>query len=298
MNHLVLKLTSFFLLIPSIIFSQNTLEHNLNIGDSLMVTQMSIQDIVQDMDGSKHEMTNNLESDFTFIVMAITDSSFVINFKFERFKLVTTSNIYGELMNIDTNNNIKKDDLEAKIFSGLTKSSLKMEMLKTGKIIKVSGTEAMITKMITEAGVKDVFTKDLMIEAMKKEFGNESLAKSFEQMTFFYPTKKVNIGDHWTNNYAGDLIAENNWTLLAFNKNIELSAKSNVSMVTEEDSHIMTLKGTQETSIIANKKTGFPEHITVNSNTEGTTVMKQMSDVNIPTTIKSKTTYKIKKHVQ
>ena len=282
------------MLLSSILYSQNTLEYNLNIGDNMTVTQTSAQDIVQNMEDSKHEMTNHLEGDFTFIVKTITDSSYIINFKFNRFKLKSTSNIYGELMNIDTNNDIKEDDLEAKIFSGLTKSTLKMEMLKTGEIKKITGTEAMINKMISDAGITDEFTKELMVEAMKKEFGSESLSRSFEQMTYFYPTKKVIVGDHWTNKYTGDLIAENNWTLKDWSKNIELSAKSNVSLIAEEDSHIMTLKGTQDTSIIANKKTGFAQLITVTSNTEGVTVMKQMSNVEIPTKITSKTTFKIK----
>ncbi|TYA55968.1 DUF6263 family protein [Formosa maritima] len=298
MNQLVLKITVFFLLVSSFISSQNTLEYKLNIGDNMIVTQTSTQDVVQDLNGSKHEITNNLESNYTFIIKSITDSSYVINFKFDRFKLLTTSNIYGELMNIDTNKSIEKDDLEAKIFSGLTKSTLKMEMLKTGKILKVSGSEAMINKMVTDAGIEDEFTKELMIEAMKKEFGNESLARSFEQMTYIYPSKKVSIGDTWTNNYSGALKAKNIWTLTNWGNQIELSAKSNVTMITEEDSHIMTLKGTQNTSVFANKKSGIAELITVTSKANGTTVMKQMNGTEIPTNIKSKTTYKIKKHVQ
>lgn len=250
------------------------------------------------MDGSKHEMSNILLGEFTFVVKTITDSSYVINFKFNRFKLITNSNIYGELINIDTNNDIKEDNLEAKIFSGLTKSVLKMEMLKNGKIKTVSGTDAMISKMITDAGILDEFTKEIMIESMKKEFGNESLARSFEQMTYFYPTKNVTVGDHWSNIYSGDLNAENIWTLDGLSDTIELSAKSNITMITEEDTHIMTLSGIQDTNITADKETGFAELINVVSSAEGITAMKQMNDVEIPTTIKSITTYKIKKHVQ
>ncbi len=298
MSHLVSKYIAFFLLFPSVICSQNTLEYNLNVSDSLIVSQSSAQNIIQDMDGSKHEMSNILLGEFTFVVKTITDSSYVINFKFNRFKLITNSNIYGELINIDTNNDIKEDNLEAKIFSGLTKSVLKMEMLKNGKIKTVSGTDAMISKMITDAGILDEFTKEIMIEAMKKEFGNESLARSFEQMTYFYPTKNVTVGDHWSNIYSGDLNAENIWTLDGLSDTIELSAKSNITMITEEDTHIMTLSGIQDTNITADKETGFAELINVVSSAEGITAMKQMNDVEIPTTIKSITTYKIKKHVQ
>ncbi len=298
MNPFVVKITVCLLVISNLVFSQNTLEYKLNIGDNLTITQISTQQITQDLNGSKHEMSNNLECDFNLIVTAKTDSSYLINFKFKRFKLKTTSNIYGDLMNVDTHLEDKKDDLESKMFSGLTSSVLKIEMLKTGKILNVSGTQAMIKKMVENAGIEDQFTKELTIEALKEEYGNESLSRSFEQMTYLYPNKKVLVGDQWTNTYSGAITAKNNWTLKEFNKSIVLDAMSNISMVSEEESHVMKLKGSQDTHVIANKLSGFPELITVTSTTKGTTVMNQMETVEIPTTIISKTTYKTKKHVQ
>ncbi|GGG59329.1 DUF6263 family protein [Bizionia arctica] len=298
MNPFVVKITVFFLAVSNFVFSQNTLEYKLNIGDNLSITQVSTQQIIQDITDSNHEMSNNIECDFNLIVTAKTDSSYLINFRFMRFKLQTTSNIYGDLMNIDTNLEIKDDDFESKMFSGLTNSVLKIEMLKNGKIRNVSGTDAMIQKMVYNAGIEDEFTKELTIEALKKEYGNESLSKSFEQVTYFYPKKKVLVGDQWTNKYTGDLLANNTWTLIDLSKNITLNAKSNVTMASEEGSYVMNLKGTQETQIIANKLSGFPESITVNSTTKGTTVMNQMENIEIPTTIISKTTYKTKKNVQ
>jgi len=297
MNFFVAKLSLCFLLFSKIIFGQQTLEYKLNIGDNLTITQVATQEIIQNMDGSKHEMTNNLECDFNLIVAAKTDSSYIINFSFKRLKIKTTSNIYGELMNVDTNKEIKEGDFEAKLFAGVTNSILKMEMLKTGKIVKIIGTESMIKKMINTTGIEDEFTKELMFEAVKKEYGSESLSRSFEQMTYCYPKKRVQIGEQWTNNFSGNLTATNVWTLQEINKNIILSAKSNVSMNSQEESYVRKLKGTQETRIIANKTSGFPELITVNSNIQGISVMDQ-ENLEIPTTIISKTTYKTKKHVQ
>lgn len=298
MNPFVVKITVCLLVVSNLVFSQNTLEYKLNIGDNLTIAQVSTQQITQDINGSKHEMSNNLECNFNLIVTAKTDSTYLINFQFKRFKLKTTSNLYGDLMNVDTNMEGKTGDLESKMFSGLTSSVLKIEMLKTGKILKVTGTEAMIKKMVENTEIDDQFTKELTIEALKEEYGNKSLSRSFEQMTYFYPKKKVLVGDQWTNTYSGALLAKNNWTLNEFNKNIVLDATSNISMVSEEASHVMKLKGSQDTHVIANKLSGFPELITVTSTTQGTTVMNQMETVEIPTTIISKTTYKTKKHVQ
>ena len=298
MNLFVLRLSLCFLLFSKVIFAQETLEYKLNIGDNLTITQIATQEIVQNMNGSKHEMFNNLECDFNLIVIAKTDSSYVINFSFKRLKMKSTSNIYGELMNVDTNTKIKEGDFEAKMFTELTNSILKMEMLKTGQIINVTGTEAMIKKMVNKSGIEDVFTKELLFESIKKEYGNESLSRSFEQITYCYPKKKVSVGDQWTNSIAGNVKAKNNWTLQEMNKNIVLSGTSNISMNSQEELYIMKLKGTQETQVIANKKSGFPELIIINSNTKGTSVTDQINKQEIPTTIISKTTYKTKKHVQ
>jgi hypothetical protein len=298
MNPFVVKITICFLVASNLVFTQNTLEYKLNIGDNLNITQVSTQQITQDNEGSKHEMSNNLECEFNLIVTAKTDSSYLINFRFMRFKLQTTSNIYGKLMNVDTNLESKEGDFESKMFSGLTNSVLKIEMLKNGRIRNVSGTEAMIKKMVSNAGIEDEFTKELTIEALKKEYGNKSLSRSFEQMTYIYPKKKVSVGDQWTNKYTGDLLATNTWTLIEINKNIVLSAKSNVILNSQEESNVMNLKGTQDTQIIANKLSGFPEQISVSSITKGTTIIDQMENIEIPTTIISKTTFKTKKHVQ
>ena len=294
----MIKALLVFIIIFQTSFGQNTLQYNLKIGDSLKINQVAEQDIIQDMDGSEHKITNILESDFSFIVSSKTDSSYIISFKFDSFKLKTTSNLYGELINVNTKDSIAEDDIEAKIFSGLTETFLEMELLRNGKITHVSGTGNMIKNMIDKANIADEFTRELMIESMKKEFGNESLSKSFEQMTFIYPDNDVKIGDTWKNTYDGKMQCENEWKLANLNDSINIDGKSNITMTVNEDSHNMNLKGTQETNIIANKESGFIESMHVKSHAEGITIMAQMKDTEIPTTITSTTTYKIYKNVQ
>ncbi|WP_111306927.1 DUF6263 family protein [Confluentibacter sediminis] len=289
----------FTALFSNSMYAQNTLQYNLKVGDTLSVFQKATQDIIQDIDGNKHELKNILEAEFTFIVSQKTDSTYIISFNFERFKMTTTSNLYGEVINVDTKNSISKDDVQAKVFLGMIGAKLKMDLLKNGKIKSISGTEKMITKMIGNAGISDELTKQVMIESMRKEFGNESLARSFEQMTFIYPNKKVNIGDTWVNNYKGDLIAKNTWKLETITeKAIELSADSNITMQTREEGSSMTLTGKQQTTLTANKATGFIKDMVVKQSAKGVSVMTQMKDLEIPTTITSTTTYKTIKHVQ
>ncbi|WP_100612649.1 DUF6263 family protein [Confluentibacter lentus] len=289
----------FTALFSHVVSAQNILEYHLKVGDSMTVFQKATQDIIQELDGTKHELKNIIEADYTFVVSQKTDSTYIINFNFDRFKMITTSNIYGEVNNIDTKNSISKDDIQAQVFSGMIGAKLKMELLKNGRIKSVSGTEKMITKMISKAGISDELTKQVMVESMKKEFGNKSLAQSFEQMTFIYPNKKVKIGDTWVNHYKGTLDAKNTWKLDAITeKTLELSANSDITMSTKQENLSMTLTGKQQTKLTASKTSGFIKDMVVKQTAKGVSVMTQMEDMDIPTTITSTTTYKTIKHVQ
>ena len=293
MKNTLLKILALFVLVTTA-NAQDILQYKLVVNDTFNVTQKATQDIIQDMNGQKHEMKNELEADFTFIVKEVNDNSYSIDFTFDRFKMVTTSNLYGEIMNVDTSEEASEDDMEAKIFSGLLNSKLLMVMQKDGKIVSIEGTDRLVQKMIDGTGIEDDFTKELMRESMKKEFGNESLSSSFEQMTYIYPLNKVNIGDTWKNAYSGDLKAQNIWKLDTMDESsIVLSGESDVKMETEEDATTMNLTGTQQTSIIANPKNGFVQIMKVNSEAKGTTIMKQMNNIEVPTTIISVIEYKI-----
>ncbi len=298
LNKFYTTIVLFFVLL-SASFAQNKLEYKLHKDDAFTVTQKANQDIVQNINGSKHEMNNLLSGVFTFRVTNITDSTYIMDFKFDAFKMATTSNIYGTLLNVDTDKEVLDDDIEGKMFAELTSTTLKMEMLKNGKIISVTGTEALVDNMINATGVEDEFTKELMKEAMKKEFGNESLSESFGQMTYIYPSKTTKVNDQWQTQFEGDLKADNTWTLQALDKDkITIKGDSTIKMLMEEDSHTMSLNGTQNTSLSAFKESGFIHTMTVTSNAEGNTEMKNLSAVKIPTTITSTTTYNVVKNVQ
>jgi hypothetical protein len=289
----------FTALFSHVVPAQNILQYNLKVGDSITVFQKATQDIIQEMDGTKHKLKNIIEADYTFIISQKTDSTYIINFNFDRFKMVTTSNLYGEVINVDTKQIVFNDNIQTQVFSGMIGFKLKMELLKNGKIKWVSGTDKMIANMIAKAEISDELTKQVMIESMKKEFGNKSLAESFEQMTFIYPNKKVKVGDTWINNYKGDLNAKNVWKLNALNeKNLELSADSDITMSSKENNVSMTLNGKQKINLTANKNSGFVKDMVVIQTASGISLVEQVAEVNIPTTITSTITYKTINHVQ
>jgi hypothetical protein len=189
--------------------------------------------------------------------------------------------------------------MQDKLFSGLTKTTLKMVLFRNGKIKSISGTEKLISRMVDAAGDMDEFTKELMKEAMKTEFGNESLSQSFEQLTYIYPTNSVKVGDSWQNAYTGDLSSENTWTLKGLTNGVyKISGKSKVHLITDDESVSMDLEGTMTSAVETYKSNGFIKSMETSSSASGLSTMKSMQGMKLPTTVNTKTTYKTETYVQ
>ena len=294
----LLKVLALFLFVNNTILSQQTLQYNLKVNDTFTFLQKSDQNIVQTIDGNKHVMDNSMESIFTFYVKKVTDSSYIMSFSFDKFVMNTHSNLYGELFNVNTDS-IVTSDTQSRMFMILTETPLSLEMLKTGKIISLKGTDALVKKMIDGAGFENEFTKAVMTEYMKKEFGRNKMINSLEQFTFIYTKKPVSINDSWQNSLKGNLNSENTWKLKSSDKNkATITGTSTIAMQTQDESTEMTLKGTSNASVNCNKINGTVVNMVVESSMEGKTILKNMGSTELPTTIISKTTYKALKNVQ
>ena len=124
------------------------------------------------------------------------------------------------------------------------------------------------------------------------------MMNSLEQFTYIYTTTPVTVNDSWENNYTGNLNSENTWTFLNVDKNSSsIEGSSIIAMNSKDDSMKMILDGTSNTSITCNKKNGVLKNMVVESTMEGTTTITQQN-MEIPTTIISKTTYKALNDVQ
>ena len=275
--------------------SQTQLGYNLKVGDKFSIVQKADQLITQDMYGQSHEMTNVIEGEYNMEVLRLTDNGYIIGFSFERFKMEANSNLIGLIMDVDTNLEAAEDDMQSQIFKGLIGVQMEMEMLKTGKIVEITGTDELIDAMISGSGIEDGYVKDQMTDAMAAEFGGGTLAASFEQFTYIYPETKVRIGDTWENVFDGDLEADNTWTYASKeNKQNTITGASTIAMNSSSDGMTMQLTGTQDTKVVCDAKTGFMVSFSSESLGEGDSVMDAMGDTKIPTKIVTKTTYSLK----
>lgn len=291
MSFIKLYLLALLLGFTSGIKDQTYLGYNLKVDDTLKISQISEQEIVQKINDQEHKIVDNLGGDYLFYVKSETDSSCVIEFKYDSFFMKTTSNLAGPIFDVDTRKEISEDYVEGKIFKWLTKTALKINMLKTGKIVSLAGTEDLINNMIDDLGF-DSFTMEVMRESMRKEFGEESLIESLGQFTYMYPDKTVNIGDSWQNKFKGDMKAENTWQLDSVDENLNISCNSEIALTSEDETITTILKGTQQSKITSDKVTGWPIDAKITSTAKRISIMQGMESVEIPTTTISTTTHK------
>ena len=283
----------FLLLVSSTLVGQTKLEYKLKKEDVFTVDQNATQIITQELDGATHVLTNQINGILEFTVLNEVNTIYEVCMVFKDINLKITSSIQGEIMNIKAKE-VKEGDLQTKIFNALLNTPVTMFFAKNGNIIKAQGGDSLVTKMANAAGIEDDFSMISMKKSLEKEFGSKALSDSYKQMTHFYPKDLVNIGDTWNNEYQGKLTTKNTWTLANItNTETIINGTADVVMKISEPNTTMNLKGTQETHITTNTANGFLKKMTVEGESKGVSIMTQMSDQEIPTTIKSIITYEL-----
>lgn len=274
-------------------FAQSTLEYNLKKDAVFRVKQVAEQIITQELDGATHELTNQIDGILEFKVIEQRDSIYDIALTFKDLNLIMTSSIQGELMNVRAKE-VDEDDMQSQIFHSLLNKPVNMVLAKNGDILEVKGGDKLVTQMAEASGLEDEFSLNMMKKSLEKEFGSEALSNSYKQMTFIYPKQKVKIGSQWKNEYKGKLEAKNIWTLNGLTSaNATISGKADVVMNVSEATTSMKLSGTQNTQITTDITSGFIQKMVVEGESKGSSTMVQMSEQEIPTTIKSKITYEL-----
>jgi len=283
----------FSLFIIGGVYGQTPLQYNLKKDQTYTVKQEAQQIITQELEGASHVLTNTIDGILEFKVLDEVENEYNIELMFKDLNMKMKSSIQGELMNVKAKE-VVEGDMQSMMFNSLLETPVKMKLSKNGAILEVTGGDSLVTKMVATAGLEDEFTKNMMRESLKKEFGSKALSDSYEQMTYIYADKPVQEGETWQNEYSGKLNAKNTWTLMEkTDDNARISGKANVTMKIEEPAVTMNLTGSQNTELSTDLATGFPIKMVVEGLSEGSSTMAQMGDQEIPTTIKSTITYEL-----
>ncbi len=285
--------TGFLLLISFAVAGQNSLGYKLESGNSFTIEQHALQDITQELETGTQVITNDIKSIMEFTITGKEDTLYLIDVEFIDLKMLMSSDLYGELMNVDTSIP-KENDIQSKIFSSLIGQKVSIKMTRTGKIHEVNGGDLLIENMVNAAGFEDDFTRDMLSASLSKDFGSEALSKSYEQMTFFYPREAVDVGDSWNTQFEGKLASNNTWTLSAMSEAAsEINGNSESVLSIQDDQTTMELSGSQISVIIIDPLTGLFRTMEVKGEYQGFSIIKQLGDQEIPTKIEMSLSYQL-----
>ncbi len=283
----------FFLALAPLCNGQEKLQYNLKKGDVFQVKQVARQDIVQEIDGASHEVTNDISGTIEFKVTGKTEDTYAIDITFQDLFMKMTSSMQGVVLKVNARD-LDPDDVQSRIFHSLLNEPIHLVMRANGDILEVRGGDSLVSKMVRASGLQEAFAINMLRSSLKNEFGSKALSDSYKQMTYIYPDRTIKVGDTWKNNYTGKLKADTLWKLDSLNnKNASISGTADVVMKIEEPSTTMVLDGTQNTRVTTDLKSGFILRMKVEGFSRGYSTLSQMGDQKIPTTITSSITYEL-----
>ncbi len=275
------------------LWSQHALHYTLKKGDTYVIEQNAQQLITQQIEGVTHELENTIKGKMEFKVAEVKNDLYEIDMVFLNLGMRMNSNLQGELMSVDASK-VVEGDAQSRIFNSLLNIPVRLILAKSGDVLSVQGGDSLISKMTNASGITDEVSKNALAASLRNEFGSEALSNSFEQMTYIYPDDEDTLPSSWENEYSGKLSAKNIWTLeKSTTAENHIKGQADIEMEIEDSSTSMSLSGKQETTITADSKTGFILDMLVEGYSEGTAMTTQTGDMEIPTTVKSTTSYKL-----
>ena len=272
---------------------QSSLHYSLQKGDIFLIQQDAEQLITQEMEGFTHELQNKINGLMEFKVTSDNGDSYAIDITFQELAMKIISSVEGELMSVQASE-LNEADPQSRIFNSLLNVPIEIILAKSGDVLAVNGGDSLITRMTDAAGLPDIESQNALKESLQGEFGSEALSQSFKQMTYFYPEDGQIENDSWRNEYTGKLSAKNEWSLEKSTDSLNhILGSADIIMNVRNGATSMSLSGSQQTTITADSETGFILDMEVTGYSEGTALMGMVDDTEIPTTIKSTTTYKL-----
>jgi len=102
-------------------------------------------------------------------------------------------------------------------FAGLLGQGFSFRMTSTGEILEVKGIEEMISNMMSKVNFPNEQAKAQAVQAMKRQFGDESIKGMLESSMATFPSGPVAVGDSWSKvssvSVGMPMVIDNTWTL-------------------------------------------------------------------------------------
>ena len=241
------------------------LEPNANY---LSTTDMN-QSVTQKFGDKEQNMNQELLMTWQYDVLS-KDSSGGYGIRLT-YKRVKTSQDFGQRkLNYDSDDPPTSLDPSMKAMASLVGDQLTMRISPGGKVTELEGISQMQEKMIEAMEIPDSVQRNVYLNDLKKQFGEDAIRQSIEQMTDFYPSKSVRIGDTWKTGMdrsAGmPMRIESNYTLISRTDGVDsIDVSCQIKNNPESNSVNMgnmtmtyDIDGDQTGSILVDESTGLP----------------------------------------
>ena len=200
--------------------AENPIRPKLNFapGASYLCSMEMNKQVKQTIDGEEQRMEQNLLLVWDYDILAKNDAgNYEISARYARIK---SSQRFGmQKVEFDSDNMPDYIDPSMIGYKILVGSEITMEVTPEGKVKRLDGFQEIIDKIIDELNIPDSRQRNEIISGLQKQFGDEAMRQSFEQMTAFYPENPVDTGDSWHTDIAMDVgfpvIVESDYTMLS-----------------------------------------------------------------------------------
>ncbi|MDW3192707.1 MAG: DUF6263 family protein [Cytophagales bacterium] len=274
------KTTSYFaalLLFISAIQAQQKLQLNLKAGESYKQVTFNDASITQEIMGQSMEINLAVNSSMIFKVVNANRDDYDMEVSFESMKLSMGS--MQATMEFDSENP-EEGDAFSQIMSGVIGKSFNIKMSKSGKVLELSGIEAMWEAAFSDQNISAAEKAQIMTQ-LNQTYGSEAVKGNIEMVSAIFPEQKVSKGDQWTNevniNSGMKGIAETTYTYEGKQGDQYQITGSGTIVTSEEGATIntngmeltMDLKGTMESAISVDAGTGWIVQATINQKIDG-----------------------------
>lgn len=191
--------TIFTLIITSIVLiscqtRKSDLTLKLEAGKEYKQKTNMVTSVTQDMDGQKIYMEISSKAIMTFLVKSVNETDYHMDVKYESLEMVVRTP-WG-IVEISSAKNDPNDFLSI-VMEGMVNKPFEAIVSKTGKVIEVTGVEAMLDSMIDQFDQVTEEQKEQGKAQVIRAYGSEAFKGNLEMVLAIYPENPVNKGDKW-----------------------------------------------------------------------------------------------------
>lgn len=295
-----MKLTAFaFAMFACVISHAQTYDISLNLqkGKEYFQSMTTTANVVQDLEGTELSHNITMAGKISFLVKEVTEQGYQLEAKYLAVSLemdMTTQSLRADSKHPDPASPMSL------MLSSIINKSFTIGMTKKGKVTNIDGAMAIFDGMFDALPAMDDATKEQLRLQLTEAFGEKSLRTSIDAAMTFFPGKTVTVGESWdvAGRIESGMKANLNTTYqLKDVKDGYYFIEGNASVYTEKDpvslsefTYVYDMKGTQNTQIKIDARSGWIIEVNAKQELKGTMEMSGTmlpEKMTVPMTMKS-----------